>query len=368
MFIFITGLTGRYRFLGPARFGPIAVYRFLWLIACSLFLLAIQVPLAAATDSIRALLPDTNVSHIVHLDTVTVTAIPLFDWRHAISSIQTIPLSNHNNINSLSSAITDANGLFIRDYGGGDALATLSTRGMYAEETSITIDGIRINSQQNGVVDLSKIPLLGLSMVQINRGGGTVGFDETSGGTIELMTSSPTQSFTPMVGMQLGSFGEHAGSFMIPVNTSEVYTTLLGSYSEAVNNYAYTFDGITNQRASADYKVSYFSSHSTWSPNGGNDNTTHELILSLLNSNQGVANAVSSVNIQPPGGRETDQDWFALLHSQWRISDSMPLETSIHVSYSHETFLDSTCAQTGNPFYLTILTDGQTFPYEVHGI
>ncbi|HZV11973.1 MAG TPA: TonB-dependent receptor plug domain-containing protein, partial [Candidatus Kapabacteria bacterium] len=282
------------------------------------------------------------------LDSVVITAVPPFDWRHSVSSIQTIQLATLDGTTSLGSLLNEAQGIYIKNYGGGAALATVATRGMYAEETTFLLDGIRINSLQNGVVDLSKVPLLGISSLQINRGGGTIGFDEAAGGTVELTTAPPPLTFTPQISAELGSFGQHAGSLLLPVITGGVATSVQASYNQATNDYDYSLNGITGKRTSADYRITSVQTHTLWTPSPANSDESHELILSLLNSDQGVANAITSTSVIA-GSRQTDQDYYALLHSHWELSDSLPLETSLHAAYSRETFLDSSFFENGAP-------------------
>ncbi len=335
----------------------------------------------AAIDASSAHRADSTKTRVYRLDTVTVTATPPFDWQHSIASIQTIPLTEFNTIAPLTSALTEAEGFYIRNYGGGTALATATTRGMYAEETTLLIDGVRINSLQNGVVDLSKIPLLGLSTAQISRGGGTVGFDETAGGTIELTTAQPPSSFIPSVTLQDGSYGEHAGSFALPVKTGNVTTSIDASYNTATNNFTYILNGASYQRIGSDYENSYITTHTVWAPSPTNDGESHDLILSYLNSNEGVASAVTSA-VQPTGGREDDQIFFALLHSRWMLADSLPFETSFHAAYARESFLDSTLYSDGEPLLSDYLNrqidftarlswlpgDCWTLRYGIHGL
>jgi iron complex outermembrane receptor protein len=310
-----------------------------WVCACVIIYAAFFCTASATTrDS----------SGTYNLDSVVITAVPPFDWRHSVSSIQTIQLASVNGLSTLNSVLGEAQGLYIKDYGGGAALATVAARGMYSEETTFTLDGIRINSLQNGTADLSKIPLLGISSLQINRGGGTIGFDEAAGGTVELTTAPPPLSFTPQVTAEVGSFGQHAGAMLLPVITGNVATSVQASYNQATNDYDYSLNGITGKRTSADYTITSLQTHTLWTPSPGSTDQSHELILSFLNSDQGVANAVTSSSVIA-GSRQTDQNYFALLHSHWSISDSLPLETTLHAAYSSETFLDSAFFENGTP-------------------
>ncbi|MCL5991383.1 MAG: TonB-dependent receptor [Bacteroidetes bacterium] len=88
-------------------------------------------------------------------------------------------------------------GIFIKNYGGMGGFKTLSLRGSTAKQTVIMIDGFRINSTQNGMSDLSIIPIDMVNEIEIVRGGNSALFGANAiGGIVNLITrTSDTVSF-----------------------------------------------------------------------------------------------------------------------------------------------------------------------------
>ncbi len=62
-------------------------------------------------------------------------------------------------------------GVTLRDNGPNGQLKTVSLRGLSAENVLILLDGVRLNSMQNGLADLSLVPLDHLDRIELVRGG-----------------------------------------------------------------------------------------------------------------------------------------------------------------------------------------------------
>lgn len=74
-------------------------------------------------------------------------------------------------------------GIYIRDYGGFAGIKLISHRGLAATDVAILLDGAKINNQQNGVLDLSLIPIDAFQEVELIKGGAATiyGNNSTSG-------------------------------------------------------------------------------------------------------------------------------------------------------------------------------------------
>ena len=88
-------------------------------------------------------------------------------------------------------------GLYIKDLGGLNGLKTISLRGTSAQQTLIMIDGMRLNSMQNGITDLSTIPIAMFEDIEVVRGGASAVFGGNSiGGVINFRTKSNIVEFS----------------------------------------------------------------------------------------------------------------------------------------------------------------------------
>ena len=106
----------------------------------------------------------------------------------------------------LSSALGTSAGLFVRSYGGGSALQTVSLRGMGAEHTLVLVDGQRYNNLQNGQTDFGLFSNSNVERVEIVRGGYSALYGaDAVGGVINIITKKPDELLTGYIHTTLGS-------------------------------------------------------------------------------------------------------------------------------------------------------------------
>lgn len=101
-------------------------------------------------------------------------------------------------------------GLFVKRYGSG-GLATLSLRGSSATQTLLLIDGHRVADPQSGMIDLTLLPTMLLTSVEIVHGPAAAAYGSGAiGGVVRLHTLRPTRRPGGRVALRLGAFGEHS--------------------------------------------------------------------------------------------------------------------------------------------------------------
>lgn len=93
------------------------------------------------------------------------------------SLLSTSPLQTLTNqellqrgIQSVSDAVRNFSGIVLKDYGGIGGLKTISVRGMGAEHTAVSYDGIMVSNMQSGQVDIGRFSLDNVSMISLNIG------------------------------------------------------------------------------------------------------------------------------------------------------------------------------------------------------
>lgn len=98
-------------------------------------------------------------------------------------------------------------GIQQQQVGGFGSFSSISVRGSTASQTSVFLDGIRLNGASNAVVDLSTFDLRSLSSVDIYRGAAPLQLGATNiGGAINLNTLKSTENAT-LIKFSVGSFG-----------------------------------------------------------------------------------------------------------------------------------------------------------------
>ena len=93
----------------------------------------------------------------------------------------------------------------LKDYGN---LTTIGLRGANTEQTSILLDGIRLNSAQDNLFDLTTLPLTLADRVEVVRGNNSALYGANSiGGLVNVVTPEPDR-FGAKATAGIGSFGK----------------------------------------------------------------------------------------------------------------------------------------------------------------
>lgn len=98
-----------------------------------------------------------------------------------------------NSINPLqmTDAIKVTSGMYLSDYGGIGGVKTISMRGLAANNTLVLLDGVRINSIQNGSFDFSSFFIGEIEEIEVNKGGNSAFYGgNATAGIIDFKTHS----------------------------------------------------------------------------------------------------------------------------------------------------------------------------------
>ncbi len=179
----------------------------------------------AITDDADTLTAEMQPSLHVAFDDIVVTATrtQLPAWRSPVpvSYITGADLERRGGL-TVGDALEHSEPVTLRRYGAGASLTTMSVRGVAADQTVVLLNGIQINSAQNGLVDLSTIPLSGIERIEIARGGASSLYgNHAMGGVVNIITRSVGYE-RPVIDLQAGggSFGLRRMNVRSRINTS----------------------------------------------------------------------------------------------------------------------------------------------------
>ncbi len=227
----------------------------------------------------------------------------------------------------ISDALVMVPGLFVRHYGGLGGLKTVSLRGMNSAQTMITFNGLRLNSAQNGGVDLSTIPAEMIEAIHVERGGKSalVGSGAMSG----IVQFTPKQRLQETgITLDYGSFGEvlsnmHGGTTLGPLHLNA------GVYAQyARGDYPFLFDQFGRQevlrRDNGDFRTlqGLFSGYiqmKAW---------THTSMVLLKTSARGAPGAVVQGSIEQALARLDEYDMLAT----HRATTSLNAQTTFEIA------------------------------------
>ena len=189
---------------------------------------------------------------------------------NALLSPSRINVLNKNDIkdlngSNLSEILNSVSGIFIKSYGSSSSLQTISMNGLGAEHTSILLNGSKLNSFQNGLIDLSLIPTLNIKKIEIlNNGFSSLFGSESIGGVINIVTESNSgEAFKFDLNTAYGSYNRKSYGLKISKSFKSFDLNASVSDDRSDNEYAYYFDnGIDKElknRAGAGYNTSDFS-------------------------------------------------------------------------------------------------------------
>ncbi len=255
-------------------------------------------------------------------------------------SLSTEALSRNDitdaNSTSLAGILSSSTGLFVKDYGGTSALKTLSQRGMGTEHTLVLVNGLRVTSSQNGLIDLGIVPLTGIQYLEVVSGGNSASFgSEAVAGLVNIITLPRDRKSRIEATTSVGSFGFVNGSVAASLDVGSIFFRAFYGVEESDDDFEFQFDdgsGVqTLRRQNADVEAQ----------NGGIDasirlSEQQELTLSFgaYGSERGVGGPVVSAN---PTSSARQQDDRQLLQIGWKANLSaltiLSVQTQGHRSY-----------------------------------
>lgn len=154
---------------------------------------------------------DTAVVDSLRVPEVVINAMPWHvSMRNSVRS-QTAFTRRHLEVLAPSQArdvLSLVPGVFVRDYGGANALQTVSFRGGSSSQALVLIDGARLSSAQNGAADISVIPMRFVSSVDVSRGGASALYGANAlNGVVDMRLALPPDQRVRLSAMG-GSFDQ----------------------------------------------------------------------------------------------------------------------------------------------------------------
>lgn len=238
-------------------------------------------------------------------------------------------------------ALQGSPGMYLRRYGGGGSLATLSVRGQNPEHTLVLVDGQRFTNFQNGNTDLGIFSLANVERIEMARGGysSLYGADAV-GGVVNIIMQRPVENLRGEVAGTIGSYGYQAYGGNIG---GSIGGTRFGGDAKIVResgDFAYYFDDGQSRRLrrrdDSDVKIlnagANVSGLATPSLN-------YHVSARYQDAERGSPNGVAPTE-SPNVARLRDEDLFGQGGIDWTGNEWIVPRINLSFHYGHESYTD----------------------------
>jgi outer membrane cobalamin receptor len=239
----------------------------------------------------------------------------------------------------MNEVLNNVPGIFINDYGGLGGLKTISMRGSTSNQSLIMIDGIKINSSQSGISDLSLVPISFIDEIEVARGGFSAVFGGNAIGGIVNLIASDYEKNKFNLAINAGSFGEYFISGFSEFGSDKINQKISAEFKTSEGDYPFISNEShkKNNRASSDFIM--YSASSFTRMNVSNWQLSNWVILQKSGRNipgQFIENAIKDDNL--PILKE-DRAIF-LLKANNQINKNSTLSLSVNSKIDNYLYLD----------------------------
>jgi outer membrane cobalamin receptor len=246
---------------------------------------------------------------------------------------------NVQSATSLANVISEESGIFIKDYGATSALKTLSQQGMGTEHTLILLNGMRLSSFQNGLVDLGLLSVDQIEAVEVVRGGQSASYGaDAVAGLVNVITRPAVRSGFN-VSSSVGSFGY--GRYLLSGSLGNRERGIRASYGEERTDDDFGFEFRTGPetfhltRRNSDMLARYGTLQ------GSMDIGQAEvgMFVSTYSSERGVPGSVVSISSSGTA-RQHDNDQNGQISFSSSVASDMTLHIDGQLHIMHERYWD----------------------------
>lgn len=252
----------------------------------------------------------------------------------------------------LSEAIKFFSGVNLKDYGGIGGLKTITVRGLGANHTAVSFDGVALSDCQTGQIDVGKLSLENMeTLAMINANAEADIFKPArlfaSANTLQVMTKTPSfKEGKPVninVGIKMGSFLTFNPYLLMENKIGKHFSTSISAeYLYTKGNYPYKLyygganDSISNERRknadvsafSAVANVFYTDSSNSWHLKGY-----------LYNAKKGLPGATILYS-EPSKQRLDDDNYFLQSVYAHQFKKVVSYKNILKFNYAHTHYID----------------------------
>lgn len=164
-------------------------------------------------------------------------------------------------LTSMSDAVRRFSGVTVKDYGGVGGMKTVSIRGMGAQHTAVSYDGLVISNVQSGLIDIGRFSLDNISSISLTIGQSDDIFKSArsfaSAGILSIDTDIPTfsnKNYELELHAKTGSFGLFNPSVYYAQKLNDKFSMSVSSSWQRIDgNYKFEIDNIETKEKGKRY-------------------------------------------------------------------------------------------------------------------
>lgn len=189
----------------------------------------------------------------------------IYESPEKIQYIDNQKIMNKNG-ESLSDVLQLGAGVYVKSYGGNNSLNTISLNGLGAEHTLVLLNGFKMNSSQNNLIDLNTITKDNIESIEIlNSGSSSIYGSEAMGGVVNIITKNNLyEDLSIKINGQAGSYEQRKLFFDIGKIINNFSFDLNFSKESSLNNFDYYFKNgsgtVLKERTNSNYEQSNYTS------------------------------------------------------------------------------------------------------------
>ena len=242
---------------------------------------------------------------------------------------------------SLAGVVSGVSGVFVKDYGSASGLKTVSQRGFGAEHTLVLLNGVRISSFQNGLVDLGLFPVTEIHQVEILHGGNSAAFGaDAVAGVMNIVTRVQESPRSLDVESSFGSFGYQRLRLSSGFASSNAGFRASFMKERSAEDFPFVFRNGPLQeslsRSNTDFSARYATLQSSVTPW---NHAVMNLFAHGYLSERGVGGPVVS-NTSLSQARQADEDDIVQLGLSAEVADAATITVTGQTHYVYQRYRD----------------------------
>jgi outer membrane cobalamin receptor len=253
------------------------------------------------------------------------------------SSITKIEASRYSFQQDLGEVLAQKGAAFIKNYGGQEAVKSLSMRGMGAEQTLILLDGVPLNSSQTGSVDLDHYFLESVSEIEVYRGGFSTLFGSGAIGGMVNLSFKPPEKQGLRVLLEGGAYGLKKLFGNISLRTNKVSHSLNYMRNYSNNSYSFILEGNKGERINSDFNKTGFNYLAHYTPSANKALLIHYI---YYNDRHGVPRAVTTYDAYQGQARMYEQEWLLRMNYTQNFSKKINGISQVYIRRDWMTYQD----------------------------